>query len=277
MTSTTLSQTSKLETPIYDDIDSLSAPQAVNKDSDLLKPIEKQKKAPVRILSTTTTQRPTTTTTTLPPTTSSSTPKTTESSTTQTTASSTTNVIQARVETSSSSTQSSLQYTTESTTEFPAEIQEIVDDYQNKVHVVPQDQLSTTVLQTIQKNFEQKKNIFDQFVTFTETDKQFLPNKEVFDSDWTLTGGAPSGLHDKQLVYQTLPPSPSTLPPSTSTISPLPPSAPIKPVLAAASRKDVTDNPLLFASHKNLPRFPHERNAEGGFLPIIPINQPLLS
>jgi len=69
-----------------------------------------------------------------------------------------------------------------------------VNDYRSKVHVLPQDKLDSTVYETLQKNFEQKRNIFEQFVSdgsvsFTEVDKRFTPNKEVFNSDWSVQPG----------------------------------------------------------------------------------------
>jgi len=79
---------------------------------------------------------------------------------------------------------------------------------------VEQPEYPEPVLQAIKNNFEHKKNIFEQFVTFDENDKAFVPNKEVVHSDWTIEDApAPPQLSDKILVYQTLPPSPAPAPP----------------------------------------------------------------
>merc|ERR1712029_1069179 len=81
-------------------------------------------------------------------------------------------------------------------------------------HVVDHESYPQPVLQAIKKNFEHKKNIFQQFVTFDETDKAFIPNKEVVNSDWNLDVNtpAPPSLSDKILVYQTLSPVTSPAP-----------------------------------------------------------------
>ena len=52
--------------------------------------------------------------------------------------------------------------------------------------MVSQETYPPPVLMAIKKNFQHKKNIFDQFVTFNENDKAFIPNKEVITSDWTV-------------------------------------------------------------------------------------------
>ena len=143
----------------------------------------------------------------------------------------------------------------ESTT-FTAPIQALVQKYQEKVHVVNQPTYPPPVLQAIQKNFEHKKNIFEQFVTFDETDKAFVPNKEVVNSDWSIDNTPKisyetdeSSLSDKILVYQTLP---------TTTIK----SSSIPQATTPSS--NIQSNRRLSA-----PTFPNERNAEGGFRPII--------
>ena len=53
-------------------------------------------------------------------------------------------------------------------------------------------------------------------MTFDETDKAFIPNKEVVTSDWAVDSLHSLPASDKILVYQTLPPSPSTPPPPPS-------------------------------------------------------------
>ena len=144
------------------------------------------------------------------------------------------------------------------TSTFPGPIQALVEEYQQKGHVVSQETYPPPVLMAIKKNFQHKKNIFDQFVTFNENDKAFIPNKEVITSDWTVDDS------DKILVYQTLPPSSSsTLPPPPP--PPSPPSPPSPPVSQAARRHSGQT-------------FPHERNAEGGFRPMLrPLHSPLLN
>merc|ERR1711972_932082 len=115
-----------------------------------------------------------------------------------------------------------------SSTTFIAPIQEIVDDYRSQV--LPQDKLDSSVYETLQKDFEQKRNIFEQFVSgggsvaFTEVDKRFTPHKEVYTSDWTVQNGGGQllspphptpleerlSLTDKVLVYQDLTPITTT-------------------------------------------------------------------
>ena len=159
-------------------------------------------------------------------------------------------------------------------TTFIAPIQEIVDDYRSKVHVVPQDHLDSSVYQTLQKDFEQKRNIFEQFVSggtvaFTEVDKRFTPHKEVYTSDWTVQNGGGQllsppnptpleerlSLTDKVLVYQDLTPvTTATTPVALVSTSPSSSQSPV------ASRKPSPAGNLFQGS----------RNAEGGFRPMIP-------
>ena len=150
------------------------------------------------------------------------------------------------------------------TTAYPAPIQALVKEYQEKGHVIEQPTYPKPVLQAIQRDFQQKEKIFQQFVTFDETDKAFIPNKEAVNSDWNLdlniNTPAPS-LSDKILVYQTL--------------------SPIQSTPAPVSR--VTDDSVLTSLQEGARRssaqsFPHERNAEGGFQPMLrPLHQPLLT
>ena len=150
---------------------------------------------------------------------------------------------------------------TTTTTAYPAPIQALVQEYQEKGHVIEQPTYPKPVLQAIQRDFQQKEKIFQQFVTFDETDKAFIPNKEVVNSDWNLDVNtpAPPSLSDKILVYQTL--SPVTSP-------------------APEPRSDDTQLTSLQegAKRSSAQSFPHERNAEGGFQPMLrPLHQPLLS
>jgi hypothetical protein len=158
-------------------------------------------------------------------------------------------------------------------TTFIAPIQEIVDDYRSKVHVVPQDHLDSSVYQTLQKDFEQKRNIFEQFVSggavaFTEVDKRFTPHKEVYTSDWTVQNGGGQllsppnptpleerlSLTDKVLVYQDLTPvTTATTPVAVVSTSPSSSQSPVAPRKPSPGQ--------LFQS---------ERHAEGGFRPMIP-------
>merc|ERR1712115_498156 len=224
---------------LYDDLDSLSAPS-----------LETEPKNNHPLL----TKSIVVTTTPLPPSTST----TTELSTTQTTTSTTTTPTSTTTKQSTTVTLPSAVpvQKDETTVTFIPPIQELVNEYQKKGHVVPQNQYPEPVLKAIQKNFEHKKNIFEQFVSFDEGDKAFVPNKEVYGSDWSRIN--PVNLSDKLLVYQTFAPSettphaPSTLPPQTSTIK--------------------------FDETKSNPKFPHERNAEGGFRPMLrPLHSPLLN
>eukprot|EP00090_Calanus_glacialis_P034000 TRINITY_DN5668_c0_g1_i1.p1 TRINITY_DN5668_c0_g1~~TRINITY_DN5668_c0_g1_i1.p1 ORF type:complete len:978 (-),score=212.61 TRINITY_DN5668_c0_g1_i1:257-3190(-) len=229
----------KSEESLFDDLDSLSAPSLENKFNQ-----KKKQGFTTKLIVTTTTQLPTTrsTTNTKLSTTSSSTstikPTTTQSPTRQPTTSTTLVSVQRE----------------ETTLPYLSPIQELVNEYQKKGHVVPQNQYPEPVLKAIQKNFEHKKNIFEQFVSFDEGDKAFIPNKEVYGSDWSRVN--PVNLSDKLLVYQTFAPtettSATTLPPQTSTIQ--------------------------FAEKKSNPTFPRERNAEGGFRPMLrPLHSPLLN
>jgi len=231
----------KSEESPFDDLDSLSAPSLGNKFQPKKNVFLKTKPKVF-----TTTQVPTTqaTTRSAPTSASTSAPTTTQVTSTSTTrrpivSSTTTQVFVPREET---------------TTIFISPIQELVNEYQKKGHVVPQNQYPEPVLKAIQKNFEHKKNIFEQFVSFEENDKAFVPNKEAYSSDWSR---GPISLSDKLLVYQTFPPTdttlvPSTLPPQTSTVK--------------------------YALAKNSPSFPDERNAEGGFRPMLrPLHSPLLN
>jgi len=132
-----------------------------------------------------------------------------------------------------------------------------VKEYQKKGHVVPQTQYPEPVLKAIQKNFEHKKNIFEQFVSFDEGDKAFIPNKEVYDADWSRVN--PVNLSDKLLVYQTFAPTETTPHAPSTTLTP-------------------QSSTIQFAAAKSNPTFPHERNAEGGFRPMLrPLHSPLLN
>jgi len=210
------------------------------------------------IVVTTTPLPPTTSTTTELSTTSTrTTTRTTTTTTTTTTPLPTTTIQASTVQSTTLNLPSAIPAQREETTvTFISPIQELVNEYQKKGHVVPQNQYPEPVLKAIQKNFEHKKNIFEQFVSFDEGDKAFIPNKEVYGSDWSRVN--PVNLSDKLLVYQTFAPSettshtPSTLPPQTSTIK--------------------------FDETKSNPKFPHERNAEGGFRPMLrPLHSPLLN
>merc|ERR1719410_7939 len=135
---------------------------------------------------------------------------------------------------------------------FSAPVQALVEEYQQKGHVVNQESYPQPVLQAIKKNFEHKKNIFEQFVTFDETDKAFIPNKEVVNSDWSLdTAGLVSDLSDKILVSQTLSPGAAGAP---------------TPAPASALPPAQTDDNIR---RNSSPTFPNERNAEGGFRPML--------
>ena len=148
-----------------------------------------------------------------------------------------------------------------------------MDDYRSKVHVVPQDQLDSSVYQTLQKDFEQKRNIFEQFVSggavaFTEVDKRFTPHKEVFTSDWTVQNGGGQllsppnptpleerlSLTDKVLVYQDLTPV------TTATT----------PVALVSTSPSSSQSPGPSRQPSPGKLFQGERNAEGGFRPMIP-------
>jgi len=130
---------------------------------------------------------------------------------------------------------------------FSPEIQAIVQEYQNKGHVIAQPSYSKPVLQAIKKNFEHKKNIFEQFVTFDENDKAFIPNKEVLNSDWSFDSSPISDLSDKILVYQTI----------TSDTS------------SEALNSRISDTTISPNQRISASAFPNERNAQGGFRPML--------
>jgi len=153
-----------------------------------------------------------------------------------------------------STTAASTTTTTPTTSTFPGAIQALVEEYQQKGHVVSQETYPQPVLMAIKKNFQHKKNIFEQFVTFDENDKAFIPNKEVVSSDWTVDRPDISHTSDKILVYQTLPPSPASPPPTPT------------PRASQVGRRNSGQS------------FPAERNAEGGFRPMLrPLHSPLLN
>ena len=244
--------TTTAKTPVeedqYQDLDSLTAP-VPSKPKPAFKKFPKLRNKtrrplppppPPRPTPTTTAPSPPTSTTTAPTTTVTSTP-----SPTTTTATTTTTGAPAA---------SPRQEVT-----YPAPIQALVQEYQERGHVVEQPEYPEPVLQAIKNNFEHKKNIFEQFVTFDENDKAFIPNKEVVHSDWTIEDApAPPQLSDKILVYQTLPPSPSPAPAST-----------VSPIRTSAEEG---------IRRQSSPTFPNERNAEGGFRPMIrPLHSPLLN
>jgi len=226
---------------LFDDLDSLSAPS-----------LETEPKINQQFLTksivTTTIPVPTTISTTTPePSTTSRSTSTTKAPTTESTT---------RLPVTSTTPVAVFVQREETTVPYISPIQELVNEYQKKGHVVAQNQYPEPVLKAIQKNFEHKKNIFEQFVSFDEGDKAFIPNKEVYGSDWSRIN--PVNLSDKLLVYQTFAPSEtthhalSTLPPPTSTTQ--------------------------FAETKINPKFPYERNAEGGFRPMLrPLHSPLLN
>jgi len=243
-TTTSKSPVIKSEESLFDELDSLSAPSLENEPN-----INKQflTKPPIAV---TTTPLPTTHSTTTELSTTSRLPTTTTTPTRSTTQKIT------KLQTTSTTPLTISFQREETTVPFISPIQELVNEYQKKGHVVAQDQYPEPVLKAIQKNFEHKKNIFEQFVSFDEGDKAFIPNKEVYGSDWSRVN--PAKLSDKLLVYQTFAPSettphaPSTLPPQTSTIK--------------------------FDESKSNQKFPHERNAEGGFRPMLrPLHSPLLN
>ena len=157
-------------------------------------------------------------------------------------------------------------------TTFSPQIQAIVNEYQEKGHVVSQPTYSEPVLQAIQKNFEHKKNVFEQFVTFDENDKAFVPNKEVVNSDWSFDNAPLSDLSDKILVYQTLAPL-SPVNPTTA-----PAAAPVKLARTNVNKEETNNRrnsgSAVTNTQTNSAFYPNERNAEGGFKPII---QPLVT
>ena len=245
----------------------------------------------------TTTVTPTTTTTTTPATTT--TPVATKSTqrTTKTTQ---------RTTTIAPTTTARITFAprTFPTTTFIAPIQEIVDKYRNKVHVAPLDQLDSRVYQTLQKDFEQKRNIFEQYVSdgavaFTEVDKRFTPNKEVYNSDWSVQAGfrqdpvptlstkdlqsrisseaqpnpeVRESIEDKVLVYQDLTQSTKTVNEAVNkAVSPTIPTT----RLSLKANADPSSRPSVPRSNDQI--FPDERNAEGGFRPIAQGQNPLLN
>ena len=157
-------------------------------------------------------------------------------------------------------TQTTTQKPITTTTTISLAIQEAVAEItHNKPAEAEPLNLPNTVLHTIQKNFEQKKNIFEQFVAIDAGDTPFLPNAEVRHSDWRIE--QPQGLKTipspDLAVSGSVRPSSTTLDPTTERSS-LSPSSIVPP--------SVTESV-----------YPNERNAEGGFKPMIkPLHSPLL-
>ena len=105
-------------------------------------------------------------------------------------------------------------------------------------------------------------------MAFTEVDKRFTPHKEVFTSDWTVQNGGGQllspphptpleerlSLTDKVLVYQDLTPvTTATTPVAVPSTSPSSSQSPVAPRKSSPGKL-----------------FQGERNAEGGFRPMIP-------
>lgn len=130
-----------------------------------------------------------------------------------------------------------------------------------------QETYAPPVLMAIKKNFEHKKNIFEQFVTFNENDKAFIPNKEVVSSDWSVDSLHSLDTEDKILVYQTLPTTSAAAAPTA------------RPAATSAGAPGAPDKfPDKSLRRNSGPNFPNERNAEGGFRPMIrPLHSPLLN
>jgi len=164
------------------------------------------------------------------------------------------------------------------TTLSPA-IREMVDEYTNGIHAPAPEKLSPSAIETIRKNFEQKKNIFEQFVSFGAEDKAFVPNSEVFTSDWSAradpllssaksaplsVGDKASGRSDASVVATKTPPA------AAAGVITTTPAA----VDAAAATEEVGREGALSAGGGA--KFSQERNAEGGFKPMIkPLFSPL--
>ncbi len=162
------------------------------------------------------------------------------------------------------------------TTLSPA-IREMVDEYTNGIHAPAPEKLSPSAIETIRKNFEQKKNIFEQFVSFGAEDKAFVPNSEVFTSDWSAradpllssaksaplsVGDKASGRSDASVVATTTPTAAGVGITTTPAVD------------AAAATEEVGREGALSAGGGG--KFSQERNAEGGFKPMIkPLFSPL--
>jgi hypothetical protein len=139
------------------------------------------------------------------------------------------------------------------TTLNPA-IREMVDEFTNGIHAPAPEKLSPTALETIRKNFEQKKNIFEQFVSFGAQDKAFVPNSEVFTSDWSARADPVAVEKAADLTGRT------------------------EPTLAATSTPAGATAPATNVGRQGSPgsKGAPERNAEGGFKPMIkPLFSPL--
>ena len=105
-------------------------------------------------------------------------------------------------------------------------------------------------------------------MAFTEVDKRFTPHKEVYTSDWTVQNGGGQllsppnptpleerlSLTDKVLVYQDLTPV------TTATT----------PVAHVSTSPSSSQSPVASRNSSPGKLFQGERNAEGGFRPMIP-------
>ena len=156
-------------------------------------------------------------------------------------------------------TQTTSQKPVTTTTTLSQAIQEAVAEItHNKPAEAEPLNLPNTVLHTIQKNFEQKKNIFEQFVSIDAGDTPFLPAAEVRHSDWRIE--QPQGL--KTIASPNLARSASVRP--TTTLDPTTERSSLSP--SSIVPPSVTESV-----------YPNERNAEGGFKPMIkPLHSPLL-
>jgi hypothetical protein len=160
------------------------------------------------------------------------------------------------------------------TTLSPA-IREMVDEYTNGIHAPAPEKLSPSAIETIRKNFEQKKNIFEQFVSFGAEDKAFVPNSEVFTSDWSARAdpllssakSAPLSVGDKASARSDGSGVATTTLATAGVITTTP-----AVDAAAAATEEVGREGALSGGGK----FSQERNAEGGFKPMIkPLFSPL--
>jgi hypothetical protein len=160
------------------------------------------------------------------------------------------------------------------TTLSPA-IREMVDEYTNGIHAPAPEKLSPSAIETIRKNFEQKKNIFEQFVSFGAEDKAFVPNSEVFTSDWSARAdpllssakSAPFSVGDKASARSDA----SVVATTAAAVAGVITTTPAVDAAAVAT-EEVGREGALSAGGK----FSQERNAEGGFKPMIkPLFSPL--
>ena len=137
--------------------------------------------------------------------------------------------------------------------------------------------LSPAVLRTLKQDFEQKKNIFAQFVVFDETDSPFLPASKVSTTDWTRID-TPTQQGAQGIRNIPAPDLGRSGAPAAAAEDAKPATAESRSAAVANTAAVETKKKKLFGDDDDVEKFPSERNAEGGFIPMLrPLHRPLLN